>query len=246
MENFSKIIILFAASIFLLSCNDSTTEVAVTPYNISGNVTDLNGNPLDDVDVYFVYHFNELPANELPETINADTLYQNYPNPFSDFTNIRFETYRSIRYEVKFINYFNPSSSIVLQGTSAPGVVETPLGNFNDHPNGIYRLAIRYIVDLTTRFNSKISIFINRTQPNELVNAKPNIKAVNGKFNVNLPELFLQKIINFTVDSTKVIPKQVSGLMTFVLMKDGYKTLQVDYNIDRYNQNDLTFQMKKE
>jgi hypothetical protein len=247
MENILKIIFFLAISIFLSSCDDSTTEATLTNYNIIGNIKDSNGNLLDDVNVYFVYHLNDIAVEEVSKINNVDTLYQNYPNPFSDSTTIRFETYRNIHYEIKFIDYNSLYSSILLQGSNEPGVVDTLLSGFADYPNGIYKLSIRYLVNLTTRFGAEITVFINRTQLDQLTHSKPNIIAGNGQFDVNLPEMPLHRIINCTgeTDPTDVVPKQLSNSITFVLIKDGYKPLQVDYSIDRYNQNEFTFVMEK-
>lgn len=248
MGNFLKIIFFMTVSILLLSCNDSTTEVTLTTYSITGSVTDSDGNPLDDVNVYFVYHFNEVPAIKVSKILSQDTVYQNYPNPFSDSTNIRFETYRGSHYEIKLSDYYYSFSSILLQGSSNAGVVDTSLTNFDEYPNGIYRIIIRYIRNSTTRFNSEIYAFINRTQFDQLLHSTPNIKAVNGKFEVNIPELQLEKIINCTneTDSTHAVPKQISNVITFVLMKEGYKSLEVNNSIDRYNRNEFSFVMEKE
>lgn len=246
MGNFVKIIFVAAISALLISCNESTTEATLTTYNITGNVQDSNGNPLDDVDVYFVYHFDDLPSEGSSNIENADSLYQNYPNPFSDTTIIKFKTYRSIRYEVKLLDYYYSSSSILRQGSCAPGIVETPVSRFDDFPNGFCRISVRYIVNFTTRFNSEIELFINRSQPEQLIHSKPNLKAANGQFNVNLRQLPLQKTVNFTdAQGSDAVPKQISNLIKFVLIKDGYKPLQIDYNIDRYSHNEVTFKMVK-
>ncbi len=247
MGNILKIISLIFISIFLVSCDNSTTEVKSTTFNISGKITDQDGNLLDDVNVYLVYHLKDIPLKKVSKITTGDTLYQNFPNPFCDSTSIRFESYRNVRYEIKFIDYNSLNSAIILQGSSAPGVVDTSLIGFNDYPNGMYKLSIRYIVNFTTGYGSEINVFINRTQSNQLALAQPNFKSLNGQFYTNLSALPFQKIIRYTggTEPTEVSDKQISDLVTFIMMKDGYQTLQVDKYIDRYNQNELNFVMKK-
>ena len=247
MGNILNFISFFSISLFLLSCNDSTTEVTLTTYNIVGDVTDSNGNALSDVNVYFVYHLTETPANKVSKITEVDTLYQNYPNPFSDSTTIRFETYRNIQYEIKFFEYASLSSTILLQGSSSPGLVECTLGNFNGYANGIYKLNVRYLVNSTTRYQAEMSVIINRTEMDQLTLSKPNIKTLNGQFDINHSMLPLQKIIYCSGEtySSNVTQKQVSDEITFVLTKEGYKSLQADYIIDRYNKNEFTFRMEK-
>ncbi len=178
-----------------------------------------------------------------------DTLYQNYPNPFSVATSIRYEVNEAVHCRIELINYYSLSLLLYLfEADIPPGTYKILFNNFYNYPNDIYKLKLQLTKNDSIESEEDIDLLINSTQWDQLSGSKPNIKTVNGKFEVNISSLPLQKIINYTGETSPAVigQKQVSNLMTFVLEKDGYITSVYEYLVDENNKNEFNFIMESQ
>jgi len=109
----NKIFLLTAflsVSYFFTFCNDGITNVEVIDSGLTGHVVDTLGNPIGDVKIFCLYNFSYIP---LPSRsmLNKDILnkkndfdfelFQNYPNPFSSSTYIRYSLPQNCTVEIK-------------------------------------------------------------------------------------------------------------------------------------------------
>jgi len=69
-----KISVIVFISILFVTCSENTTESAVTDFKIIGKVSDTNGNLLNDVNIYLVYHLIDIPVIQQTKIANPDTV----------------------------------------------------------------------------------------------------------------------------------------------------------------------------
>lgn len=178
-----------------------------------------------------------------------DTLYQNYPNPFDNYTKINFSLSEKDSTLLNLLNYYSLSPLYnFINKEFEPGAYSVQFSNLENYPNDIYKVKYILIENNTTKIEQERDMFINRTLINELLTSRPNIRTENGRFEMDISSLPIHKIINQTSEYnwTTIGKKEVTNLVTFVLVKSGYTTLELDYSIDEFNQNDFTFRMEKQ
>lgn len=178
-----------------------------------------------------------------------DTLYQNFPNPFENMTKATYSLSDSAKTRLDFVDYntLNPLFNY-LDLEQEPGRHAVEMHSFNNFPNNIYKLKLNIKRGDSTEMEQMVDLFINRNPISLSQNFEPNCKTVNGKFEADISSLPLHKIINRTSESdwTTIGKIEATDLITFILIKDGYKTLELDYSIDELNQNDFTFKLEKQ
>ena len=95
-----KLILLALSFILIQSCSDKITEpVPEIIYGVDGNVIDTAGIPISGVEVYCLFDYGYIPDSTgvslnkhlvLADSSFGNELHQNFPNPFSKDTYIRF------------------------------------------------------------------------------------------------------------------------------------------------------------
>ncbi len=325
MKNIYKIIFVVCISIISFTCNNSPTDTSPIIAKIIGKVTDKNGNLLNGVNIYFVYHlsdvqsriFNkpnhidtveltsfsarefgngiklewttatetnnkgfevqrknestnyqtiafvdgagtttephnynyldnqslisskyyyilkqidfdgsfsyskELMINHNFVTIN-DTLYQNYPNPVIASTKIRYGLQTDADCKLELLDFYSSTQmATIYKNQQSAGVYEFILDSLDNFPNNIYKVKLTLTKNDSSTYKDGINILINRNQINQFGEVTSNTQTENGKFEMDVSDLPIQKIINNTIESgTEIVAKkEVTNLITFVLKR---------------------------
>jgi hypothetical protein len=237
--------------VFLISCDsDSPSGPGIsTDYEIHGTITDTNGNPLNDIDIYFIYNLQDIniPRQWLNGGDTTSYLNQNFPNPFYDGTNITY--YVSQRAHVKiFITPFNSSDTL---STLIDAIKEEDFYTLfytNTLSNNLYSLKLWLEDSTDAKVVDEIKILRNNDLPDSLTAEDvPNIELSGSTFTVKISSLPLNNEVAYTNSSPNVeMTKLITNELTFVLSKQGYQTLVVTYPINMNDNTELTFTMEAE
>jgi len=154
---------IFVGISFLLlalpACNEDATApppIAESKYGLTGIVVDSSGARLDSVAVYCLFHSSFIPpenaGHSLTRVSDADTfdfeLYQNFPNPFSHSTFIRFSLPSEIGVRLSIVDRF--------EGIAKDVYVD-------NLPLGLYQLYLSRIVDSLNLRNGPHTFLLEAT-----------------------------------------------------------------------------------
>ena len=182
-------------------------------------------------------------------TIALDTLYQNYPNPVPGITSIQYTLSKQAICNLEIKNYYNAESLVVLVNEEqSAGTYTVSFNNVFGLTNNIYRVNFNAVAGGEPDYEQDIIILLNEDNIIRITESQPFIKTVNGNFEIKLSDLPINKTINITLEGSPEIIKQqiISTLLKFVLFKDGYNVLEVEYLIDIHSNNEINFVMEKQ
>lgn len=173
---------------FLLSCSD----VLCPPDNIEidsgikGIVTDTLGQPLENVDVFCLYYFSYLP-NEVTQSFSlqktskidsfAFNLAQNFPNPFSNSTFLRFSLPDKSSVDFKIINRISNKTVYKFSKELNGGYFQYYLKNIVDSLNllnGPYSYTLNAQLKDGILYSDKKELFIisDKGRPNSITDSQ--------------------------------------------------------------------------
>jgi len=176
-----------------------------------------------------------------------DTLYQNYPNPFSGSTSIRFEISHLSNCSLE-IKKFNSEITLIelINGNCQAGGYLFLYTNTDTLPNNLYKIEFKAESD-SSNYTQTIFALKNEESSYNLINTIPFIKTVNGKFEINIADIPINKKIAVTSGTFEILKEQIiSNTLKFVLYKPGYQILDYDYLIDLNAVNEFNFILENE
>jgi hypothetical protein len=166
-------IVILVLAFGVSACDDSgiDSQDSQTSHGLSGLVVDTLGRPLDSVEIYCLFDLYYLPPSQafwkpLTRISGIDTfgfrMYQNFPNPFSNSTFMRFSLPRAavasltIRDQGGVIRYSREDSLL-------EGLYQYYLFNLVDSlqlANGPYSCILAATADDKTSYSASVSIFV--------------------------------------------------------------------------------------
>jgi len=235
-----------------LSCdsNAPSEPADLSPFEIQGSILDTDGNLLTDVDLYLVFNLTESPAGFAKTNSIRDTivyLNQNFPNPYSDATNISFNI--PARAFVKlFLSSFYSTDTLksILNGNLEKGfyalLFEEKL------PNNLYSCRLWVKISADSIFQDEILMLKNNDYADSLIaDAMPNYQIFNSTFEINYGLIPFGKTVSVT-DSSSIVSagKVITRELTIVLSKAGYKNLVETHAINSADNTKIIFRMERE
>ena len=171
MSRFTNIILIVFLQL-LLSCDSSTDPYLVLTSGVRGTVKDIQGKPIQDVQVYCLYYKYSLPIdlykqNEQYKVVNTSDvkfeLEQNFPNPFFNSTFVRYSLPSKSEIKLSITNPLDNKTVYKQEGTRNAGYYQFYLQNFVDSlnlSNGSYDVTLTAFSEKDTIYVDKKTLFI--------------------------------------------------------------------------------------
>jgi hypothetical protein len=180
------IVLIVFLPFFLISCSDlSAPPIDTTPKGLSGQIMDVEGNPIDEAKIFCLYYLTYIPAEPVQALkINRSStqdgsfdfrLFQNFPNPFSNSSFLRFSLPQECTVFLR-IRTKNSATTVYQYTDILPyGLYQRYLENLVDSlnlKNCLYRYSLQAQgVNGTSYFSQKdLLIVSNLGSPNAISN----------------------------------------------------------------------------
>ena len=144
--------VLLTAIFLNLSCSNPTGTDPLIQRWLTGTVKDSLGNPLSDVKVFLIFHFDSYPiTNSGPATGQADSipdqtiLFQNYPDPFSGYTFFDYALRKQSNVSFSIYDFHDKLlfPDFLKYDSLAAGLHEAPMNLGNKIPSGGYKMVMK-------------------------------------------------------------------------------------------------------
>ena len=234
----NKIIYMLTLSfLFIQACSEnSTAPVPDKIYGVEGTVLDTAGVPLSGVQVYCLFDYGYIPDTaenninkilSITDTSYVNKLWQNFPNPLSKDTYIRFSLSKEciVRFTISSKN----DGRIIYQkdDTLQFGYYQryfADLGTNKDFKNGLYdaTFTINGPVGSTSVFKKEMCIISVRNKPN-------SVSSDMGRYVFDYKEAFIDDTVK---ECSIYYPDQIrdhviSDDIILQFKKDGYITKNI-------------------
>jgi hypothetical protein len=203
---------------------------------------DSTGSPIEGAHIFCLYHFTYIPQEpvhlaKLIELLNQETvfdfeLFQNFPNPISNSTFLRFSLPQEC--EIMLTIQEKHSSNIVYQHNDVLpyGLYQMYLENLVDSlnlMNGVYVYSLQAEGKDGTQYSSQRELMIigNMGEPNA-------ISTANGEYFFEYGQAFVgdSVVVNPTGDPYYMNNIVLNNTVNFVVEKEGY--ISKIFNVDLY------------
>lgn len=237
-----RIIYLLTISfLFIQACSENSTgPVPDKAYGVGGTVLDTAGVPVSGVQVYCLFDYGYIPDTTgininkgltVTDSTFGNELWQNFPNPLSKDTYMRFSLGEESVVNLSISSKLNGRNIYQEVDTLQYGLYQKyfgELGNNADFKNGPYEasLTITTLNDSVYEFKKEMFIISDRNEP-------ASVSSDRGKYIFNYNEAF----INDTVKECSIFyPDQIhyhviSNNIILQFKKDGYITKYVPYTL---------------
>ena len=222
------------------SCEYNTSyEEDKKNYGLTGVIKDISGKKLDSVEVYYLFNFyfssrekiSEEDLTLLKSSSFIFKLYQNYPNPFSEESFIKF----SLRSEcsVRFTISDNRNSREIYQYKKKLqyGLYQMAIGKIIDSlklVNGMYRYTLHAKDQQGTEFEeSKVFLLLQRnTNPNSVTDTS-------GVFTFNYEKAPIGQVVtvNHYDNEENLYPQLITNNVGILFKRKGYREIIQSYNL---------------
>ncbi|MBU2508689.1 MAG: hypothetical protein KJ799_18505 [Bacteroidetes bacterium] len=223
--------LIFIMSHFLMSCNQDSFIVSVESGNgIRGVVRDTSGKALKDVKVFCLFYSYTIPVNlsisAVIERLSnredfAFNLEQNFPNPFSNSTFLRFSLPTKAFVNLELIDKINNEIVYEFSDSLQAGYYQHYLRNIVDSlqlKNGAYLYTLNALVANDTNYSDTKELFIisNKSAPNSITN-------VHGQYEFNYNQIFEgdSVVVKFANNYTYTI--NLTNMVNILFEKEGYE-----------------------
>jgi len=216
-------------SILLLLCGGcNVNDVPHERYGITGYIYDESGNPLEGVKIYCLYIDSTITSGSKSNSIQSDSdsifiyqLYQNFPNPVSEDTYVRFSLRKDSYIQITI--RYKPDNKLVYSysDTLGYGLFQHYIGSLFDNlqvRNGIYKYYLKAISIIDTFYEEKELLLASiENQPNSISDHQ-------GNYFFNASEGFPGDTVVITSsDNPDIIStKLITNELYFYFIKEGY------------------------
>jgi hypothetical protein len=229
----SKILFFLLVLFFVYFCSDRITDADEEIYGLTGHVVDTLGNPINGVDVFCLYYSYSVPksvqklseSNSLNKNSDFDfELFQNYPNPFSSSTYIRYSLPQKCQVELRISQKNGKQNVYIYNNELLNGYYQQFLGNIVDNlqlENGIYIFNLEAIGEDQTEYIAQKEIFVISDRGK--ANAKTN---ENGKFTFNFEDAFVSDsvVVNLYDSGYYMYTSYLTSKVNLLFKKSGYQS----------------------
>jgi len=224
------ITLLFVISQFLISCNDDSCIVSVKSGNgIRGVVTDSSGHMLKDVKVFCLFYSKNIPKNPFKsKSIEklADKkdfefdLEQNFPNPFSNSTFLRFSLPAKSFVDLEVIDKINNEIVYQFSDSLQGGFYQSYLKSIVDSlnlKNGVYIYTLNAHTVNGTNYSDTKEFFIisDKGNPNSITDSK-------GQYKFNYNQIFAGDSIVIKYEDNYTYKIDLTNTVNILFEKGGY------------------------
>ena len=240
MKRIILIYLFFIPVAFLLTfCSDNITDVITIDSGLTGQVIDRLGNPISDIEIFCYYNFPPVPTSVLElnntkrlkkESSFNFELFQNFPNPFSSSTYIRYSLPQKCKIELKITHKKDGNTVYTYSDELEYGYYQQYLKSIVDSlniENGIYLCSLSAVGKDGTKYKSQIELMIVSSvgKPNAITNES-------GEFIFDFEDAFIGDscIVNQYDSGQHGYTKYIENNITLLFKKSGYqpKFLQVE------------------
>jgi hypothetical protein len=231
-KSYNILLSVILISYFFTFCDDGITNVEIPNSGLTGRVVDSLGKPINDVEIFCFYNFNYIPL--LSQTMFKGNLvnkkkdfnfelFQNYPNPFSSSTYIRYSLPQKCTIEItirrKNINENLYSYSRELSYGYYQQYLNSIVDSLNLE-NGLYIYTLKAIGEDNSEYSAEKEMMVLSTEGK--TSAKTNY---NGEFNFDYDKLFVgdSVAINNYDNNYSIYTHYLTNTVNFIFIKPGYK-----------------------
>lgn len=236
---FSSVVVLLALAVFSAACTLQSTEPLVEPpkAGLYGRVLDTAGVALDSVSMYcffgmYVPGSQAKHASVLARLSDVDTfgfrVYQNFPNPFSHHTYLRFSIPRYSDVRITIIDRLDGSVRYVYFETLFPGLYQLYLNIVDSLKlrNGPYTYTVEVNAGAGRRYHDSKQLFVASSlgTPNAITN-------MFGNYSFDVRHAFVGDTVWWTTNGEDVFPFRLTNFTSLVVMRRGYRSATVEVEV---------------
>jgi len=235
-----KLLILLLVISFVYFCSDGITDVDDEIYGLTGSVLDTLGNTISGVEIFCLYYSNIIPE-PVEKSLNIKVLnkssyfdfelFQNFPNPFSSSTFIRYSLPQKCQIALK-LNRKNSKEYIYSYNTELPnGYYQQFFNSIVDSlqmANGIYVCEFEAIGEDETKYNATKEIFVISDRGR--ANAKTN---ETGQFIFNFEDVFSGDSVTVNLYDSEyyMYTRHLTNKVNLLFKKKGYQSKIVTFEL---------------
>ncbi len=237
-----------------LSCSNSVDSGPLPELGLSGTIKDTLGNPIPDVKVFLIFHFNTYPlpginnghpalSDSLPQESSLSLIY---PNPFVAhmFFEYQLRTTSDITFNIYDFNDNLVTSDYLVRNDQQQGYYGGVIQG--EYPSGGYKLKMEVKEPGSSAYAFESEFLVSNPDPPEAVtHTTPNAVSTDNGFTINYDKIPFGRryyhIPRFSSDPDSVY--EVNNTLTIVLYSYYHQLVVQDVVIDpRYNK-EMEFEM---
>lgn len=226
-------LLLLSISYIFTFCTDGITGVEAIDSGLTGKVVDTFGNPINGVEVFCLYYSYQIPINPQGLLKNNSVekmndlyfeLLQNYPNPFSSSTYIRYSLPQKCQIELQIIHKKSNRKVYSYSEELEYGYYQQYLKSIVDSlnlKNGIYTFTIKATGEDGTKYESQKELVVISDI------GKPNAETVeNGEFIFDFEDAFVGDsiVINKYDSEYYLYTEYLTSNVHLLFKKSGYQS----------------------
>ncbi len=229
-RSLGKALISAALSMGFAGCSNEMVAPPISQprSGLSGNVVDSSGNPLDSVRVYCLFYSSSIPVsrgqNFAPTRVSGvDTfafrLYQNFPNPFSHSTFVRFSLPSNAEVVLTLKDPIDGSIKYTLIDTLQFGLYQIQLYHIGDSlRNGPYTILLEATGVGGLRYSEEKELFVISDS-----SIPADVSDRNGSYVFDYRYAFVGDSVISTSDGEYMNPIYLTNEVQLLFQRMGYR-----------------------
>ncbi len=225
--------IVFVSLSLQTCCENSLAPTVESQYGLTGKILDTLGNPIEGAELYCIFYMNSFPEDlkketssvfKIDSTIFNFSLHQNFPNPFSNSTFVRFELPQRCAINLIITNIEKSKTYYKYDDSLNFGFYQMYIENLivqEKLKNGIYNYTLSAIGEDGTFYNESNQLFTisDLGIPNAVSNHC-------GRFYFNYRDSYTgEKVYINSTGIPEIIEEYIlTNTINLLIKKDGYKS----------------------